>query len=228
MQIDDIVAEMEDELEWRLNEIKLLKNNITKIKKKDEKDRCRKALIVMLYSHFEGFYKTCLLIYINAINNLQILRREANINLATISMEHVLNQYDDINKKSKIFKKKFPDDSKLHKLARRVDLVNGFNMFLNEKLIIKDSVIEFDSNLNYNVLQKNLYKIGVNHDCFKKYQNDINTLVNYRNSIAHGQLRSGIEEKEYLNLENSVREVMKGVIRKLSQNLIEGAYKRAK
>lgn len=226
MNIDDIIAEMEDELEWRLNEVKLLKNNITKMRKENEKDKCRKALVVMLYSHFEGFYKTCLLIYINFINNLQISRIEANINLATVSMEHILNQYDDINKKSKIFKKKFPDDSKLHKLSRRVDLIEGLDMILNETLIIKDNVIELDSNLNYNVLQKNLYKIGISHDCFKNYQEDIDTLVNYRNSIAHGQLKSGIEEKNYLKLENSVREVMKGIIRQLSKNLIEGNYKR--
>lgn len=60
-----------------------------------------------------------------------------------------------------------------------------------------------------------------------KYKNDIDTLVNYRNSIAHGKLRLSIEEKDYLKLENSVREVMKGIIRQLSKNLIEGTYKRA-
>ena len=65
--------------------------------------------------------------------------------------------------------------------------------FMNQKLHIQDSLIDTESNLWYIVLQKNLYKIGLPVDIFNDVKNDINGLVNRRNSIAHGNFKSGIE-----------------------------------
>ena len=58
MNIIEVRAEFEEELTWRVDEIRLLHNQLGYIRKEADKMRYRKALVVMLYSHFEGFCKT--------------------------------------------------------------------------------------------------------------------------------------------------------------------------
>ena len=68
MNLADIRAQLEMELTWRQNEIRLLHNQLAFIEKEEEKNRYRKSLVVMLYSHYEGFCKMAFLIYINSVN----------------------------------------------------------------------------------------------------------------------------------------------------------------
>jgi len=62
MDLADIRAQLESELTWRQNEMRLLHNQLEFIEKYEEKKRYRKSLVVMLYSHYEGFCKTAFLI----------------------------------------------------------------------------------------------------------------------------------------------------------------------
>ena len=147
MQLEEIRAEMEEELTWRQREIVFLKNVMVGITKEEDKERYRKSLIVMLYAHFEGFCKTCLLIYVKAINDLNLTRKEANDSLVASSMEGIFNGYDNLDKKCKIFKRELPNDTGLHKFYRRTDLVVQFNEFLEQKLVIADNVAARKTNV---------------------------------------------------------------------------------
>ena len=49
-------SDMEESLSWRVNEIVTLKNLL----REDNRVPVVKTLIVMLYAHFEGFFKDCL------------------------------------------------------------------------------------------------------------------------------------------------------------------------
>ena len=68
MNLLDIRAQIEEEITWRSDEIRFLKNQLSNIQKETEKEKYRKSLVVMLYSHYEGFSKTIFQIYINEIN----------------------------------------------------------------------------------------------------------------------------------------------------------------
>ena len=219
MQLEEIRAEMEEELTWRQREIVFLKNVMVGITKEEDKERYRKSLIVMLYAHFEGFCKTCLLIYVKAINDLNLTRKEANDSLVASSMEGIFNGYDNLDKKCKIFKRELPNDTGLHKFYRRTDLVVQFNEFLEQKLVIDDNVINTESNLWYHVLKKNLFKLGIDYTVFDQYQSSINTLVNKRNSIAHGSEKFGIAESEYKKIQDDIIETMNNIIKILMKNL---------
>ena len=50
---------------------------------------------------------------------------------------------------------------------------------------------------------------------FDEYQGDIDALVNRRNSIAHGNFRAGVTEREFSNWESKVSEILSGVTRLL-------------
>jgi len=71
--------------------------------------------------------------------------------------------------------------------------------FKEQELNIDDQIIDTESNLWYIVLQKNLYKVGLPIDLFDDCQSDIDALVNRRNSIAHGNFRSGVTAEEFSN-----------------------------
>lgn len=226
MQLEEIRAEMEEELTWRQREIVFLKNVMVGITKEEDKERYRKSLIVMLYAHFEGFCKTCLLIYVKAINDLNLTRKEANDSLVASSKEGIFNGYDNLDKKCKIFKRELPNDTDLHRFYRRTDLVVQFNEFLEQKLVIADNVINTESNLWYHVLKKNLFKLGIDYTVFDQYQSSINALVNKRNSIAHGSEKFGIAESEYKKIQDDIIETMNNIIKILMKNLKDESFKK--
>ena len=87
--------------------------------------------------------------------------------------------------------------------------------FKGKGLNIDDQIIDTESNLWYIVLQKNLYKIGLPINLFDDFQSDIDALVNRRNSIAHGNFRSGVTAQEFANWEIKVSGILSGVIRLL-------------
>lgn len=224
MQLEDIRAEMEEELTWRKTELKFLKNRMSNITKEKDKEKYRKSLVVMLYSHFEGFSRTCLLIYVNALNSLELKRNEFNECIIAASMNDIFKKYDDRDRKCKIFKRKLPEEKEIHRFFRRTDLIMQFNNFLEEKLLIPDEVVDTESNLRYHVFQKNLYRLGIEYTVFDQYKKQINDLVNKRNSIAHGAEKMGIEEKYYDNLENTIYNIMDYMVRILIDCLKHKKY----
>lgn len=52
-------------------------------------------------------------------------------------------------------------------------------------------------------------------DLFDGYQSAIDALVNYRNSIAQGNFRSGVTAEEFSNWETKVSDVLSRVTRLL-------------
>lgn len=214
MTTDEFRAEMEIELAWRQEEIAFFKNQLNYVTE-DKKGKYRKSLVLILYSHFEGYTKICLQTYIQYINSQNLDRRDVNFGLMVAGMNKEFLAYENLDRKCDIFRKELPEDAKLHRLFRRVDFMEELDNFMNQKLHIQDSLIDTESNLWYIVLQKNLYKIGLPVDIFNDVKNDINGLVNRRNSIAHENFKSGIEEQEFDRWEQKVLEIMGELMRVL-------------
>lgn len=215
---------MESELAWRQEELAFLKNQLSNISDEVQRDKYRKSLVLMLYSHFEGFVKICLLSYIQYINSLQMKRALFNKKLVASSMHQEFNAYDNSDEKCKIFKKKLPEDKRLHKFYRRVNLLEELNEFEQSELFISDETIDTESNLWYIVLQKNLYKAGLPIDLFEDISRDIDALVNRRNSIAHGTERAGVKENEYTKWETKTYRIMEDIIRCIYHNVCHEEY----
>jgi len=53
---------------WRQAELRALANLQAIIRRETEKAQLRRALLVMLYAHAEGFCKIAFLTYVNAVN----------------------------------------------------------------------------------------------------------------------------------------------------------------
>lgn len=211
MTAADLRAELEAELAWRQEDLAFFKNQLNNLRTEDEKKRYRKSLVLILYSHLEGYTKIALQTYIKYINAQYLLRKDVNLGLMAASMNKEFNAYDDLDRKCDVFRRALPEDGTLHRFFRRVDFLTQFEDFSNTQLMIEDSVINTESNLWYIVLQKNLYKIGLPITIFEQYRKDIDALVNRRNSIAHGDSRSGVTEEEFSNWEQKITRIMSDI-----------------
>lgn len=224
MDLEIYRTEMEQELTWRSNELRFLKNQMSTMNDENDKEKYRKSLVVMLYSHFEGFTKTCLQIYLKAINDQVLIRKDVNECIVAASMDQVFKKYEDKDRKCDIFRRSLPEDKHIHKIFRRTDMVIQFHEFLEEQVHLPDEIVDTESNLWYKILQKNLYKLGIDSESFANYESKIDELVNLRNSIAHGSERTGIKENRYQKLENSVYTTMNELLKLLMKNLRDQAF----
>lgn len=224
MTKEELRTAMETELAWRQEELAFLKNQLSNIQEEIQRDKYRKCLVLMLYSHFEGFIKICLLSYIQYVNSLHLKRENFNEELVASSMHREFNAYDNNDEKCNIFKKKLPEDKRLHRFYRRVNLLEELDVFKQSDLLIPDETVDTESNLWYIVLQKNLYKVGLPIDLFDDLSSDIDALVNRRNSIAHGTERAGVSENEYLKWETKTNKVMEEIIKCIYHNVCYEKY----
>jgi len=215
-KILDIRAQLEEELTWRQDELRLLRNQLSYIESEDDKRRFRKALLVMLYSHYEGFCNIAFQIYISAINDEALKRTDVNTHLAALSLSKVFDAYENKDIKpehyKKIFKRKLPEERKLHRFARQIDFVENLNDFWNQTVVIPEDIVDTESNLWPVVLQKLLYRLGLPHDYFKDQEKDIFYLLNLRNGISHGRNKEGLDERLYQSIEKATIHIMENII----------------
>lgn len=214
MTADELRAALEAELAWRQEELAFFKNQLNEILE-ENKYKYRKSLVLILYSHLEGYIKICLQTYIQYINSQRLDRRDVSTGLMVASMHKEFIAYENLDRKCEVFRRELPDDARLHRLYRRVDFMEKVEDFKDQKLTIDDQIIDTESNLWYIVLQKNLYKVGLPINLFDEYQRDIDALVNRRNSIAHGNFRAGVTEREFSDWESKVSKILSGVTRLL-------------
>ncbi|MCI8666687.1 MAG: hypothetical protein HFG82_08475 [Dorea sp.] len=223
MTADELRAALETELAWRQEELVFFKNQLNGVTE-ENKDRYRKSLVLILYSHLEGYIKICLQTYIQFINSKRLNRGDVTTGLMVAGMHKEFNAYENLNRKCEIFRNELPNDVRLHRFYRRVEFMEKVDDFKEKELNIDDQVIDTESNLWYIVLQKNLYKIGLPVDLFDDYQSDIDALVNRRNSIAHGNFRSGVSAREFFSWETKVSEILSGITRVVYDYAKHGRY----
>ncbi|WP_034271061.1 MAE_28990/MAE_18760 family HEPN-like nuclease [Priestia megaterium] len=227
-KILEVREELEEDLTWRKDEVRLLRNQLSYIPAESDKRRYRKALLVMLYSHYEGFCYTAFQIYIKSINDESLKRNQVNFHLATCSFSKEFDAYDNIEHKPDhyrtVFRNQLPEEFKLLRFARQIGLVEKINDFWEQSVVIPDEVVNTESNLWPIVLKKLLYRLGLPHDYFKQHEGKIHRLVNQRNGIAHGRDKEGFEQKDYDEIEKAVFEIFDSTVKLVEESLKTKKY----
>lgn len=213
--------DMESSLSWRIEEYISLKNLL----KDENKVAVVKTLIVILYAHFEGFFKDCLEGYVKYLNSLNLKIGDFNDFLIAAALSREFSSFEDMNRKCKELTTVPPAEDFLHKFHRRKELSRIFTSRYLEKILrINDNVINTKSNLKYWVFQENFYILGLDDSDFKNYQKNIDRLVNLRNSVAHGSQKEPIEFDKYLKLEENIIELMEELIKYLYRNCFDKSF----
>lgn len=227
MNLEEVRAQLEDELTWRQDEIRFLHNQLSDIRKEEDKKRYRKALVVMLYSHFEGFCKTALSIYANTINQESLTCSEVTDEIVASSLATVFKDFENPDRKSSLFKNDLPDDRTLHRFARQVELISNLKEIweLNVQIPISD-VVDTEANLKPPIMRKILYRLGLPHGVFIENEGNIHLLLNYRNSVSHGALKDGLSERTYEEIQLATLEIMSSLIKIITMALSDTKYLR--
>ncbi len=256
MDIDSICTQIEEDLAWRLNEIAFFTAQLNNFKPlnmgekekpktanervENDQKRFRKALVLILYAHFEGFFRYSFALYVNAINEEKINLSEAIEVLVASSLHKEFGNYD--NAKESANQESSVVNKAVRHLDRRVSLIqeneksrreNKVKLPISDKHNDENSVLYTKSNLNFEVIEKILYRLGFSTDILNKLQisgqtlkSVLNKFLGLRNTIAHGdgKLKEGVDEKLYSEFENIFRQVTEMIYIVISDALREKLY----
>lgn len=202
--IDEILAD----INWRVAELATLKSIPIRYSFRPEhKELQIKYSIPAIYAIWEGFVKSCFVIYSNHLNSLSIGRSEIAIPLLT----HQLDIECDFNNPRIAF------DAK----QRMVSLIDSL---LTDVVTIKPSV-PTESNVNFKVLNKILERF-----CIDKvpdhYDSKLNKLLLFRNKVAHGDNSINVNMTHVTEFILTVENLMFDVAINIEQNEKIGTYKK--
>src|SRR4029077_14811690 len=91
MTLEDLWAQLESDLQWRQEELRLLSNGVAQIRGTSDQDRARRAQFVMLYAHTEGFSKIALSTYVRAINDLELAAYKVSENVVASAFADIFH-----------------------------------------------------------------------------------------------------------------------------------------
>lgn len=177
-----------DDIAQRKKEIINLKGLLSKAKDKNEL-LLAKCLVVLSYSHWEGFVKNASRYYMMYIKLKGFSSDRYSQNLRSSLF------YRQIMKKT---------DSVTNKILLTEDcLYNNHDLSIDE-----NDLCDTESNLDYNTLKKILYNIGLRSTEFDTKEIFINErIVGDRNKFAHGELQP-YTTKEAIEIADEVISLM--------------------
>jgi hypothetical protein len=220
-----IRAELEEEQTWRRDEIRFLHNQIANMQNDKEKDTYRRSLVVMLYAHYEGFCKAALLQYVRAVNDANLFCKDATTSIIATSWMNIFKEIESADVKSKIFRAQLPDDTQLHRFARRCHFVEQIDEFHQLPAKLPYEAVDTESNLSPIVMKKLLFGVGIAYDAFASHDDHISQLLNRRNHISHGIERKGIDERSYEELQRAVFQIMDGLMDLVIESIENEAFR---
>lgn len=230
-KLESIREDLENDLNWRMDEYRFLKNQLAYIEDEDKQKIYRRSLLVMLYSHYEGFCNFSFTVYVLSINELELIRKDAHSHLAAASMlqEFSLFESDEYKEErfKRVFRKGIPNnDRELFKHSKRIYLYDCFEDFTNKPLMIPEKVVNTESNLWPTVLKKMLYSLGLPEGTFTRHETNIKKLVDMRNGISHGQAswKHGLTSQELDQIELSVTDINNTIIRLIYDSMRDKVY----
>lgn len=225
MTTSDFVAELYRQFNWRFDEVRRLKNLLANEPDPQARDDLRKSLVVMVYAHFEGFCVFSLQHYLTAVNQARIDCQSAVPAILAGAWEHVFNAMQHGDEKCKVFRQALPNDPNLHRHWRRRHFVEDIHRFLALPVTVPDDVVDSESNLKPQVLQRNLFLLGLDHTFVDPHAQTIHNLLGRRNRIAHGDDRRGVPEREYEEYEAMVFEICCKLIEFLEDAHLKESYR---
>lgn len=221
----EFIDELYREYNWRFDEVRRLKNLINSDPVPARND-LRKSLILVLYSHFEGYCIFALQHYLAAVNEVLLPCSEATPALIAGAWERVFHAMETGDQKCRVFHQSLPNDTRLHRHWRRRHFVESIGDFYQLPVNIDEDIIDAESNLKPQVLERNLFILGLDHTFIEPHFDTIHNLLGRRNRIAHGEDRRGVSEPEYDKYEDSVFCICYQLIEFLKDSFDNSKYKR--
>lgn len=177
---EDLSDHLNSDLAWRKKELINLRNNIQISKPKNLPTSIR-AGTVLLYAHWEGFIKNAAESYLSYVKSHRLKLNELDTCFLALAIKQKISDFESTSKSTK-----------------HVEFIDYILSPLEERArISEENVIKTNSNLNFSTLRELLTTVGIDCTPFELKENLIDgKLLNYRNTIAHGQ-HLLIDKNEY-------------------------------
>jgi hypothetical protein len=223
---DDVLADIEDDRLQREAEIRLIENLASGVKREDEERMLRRSLVLLTYSHLEGFCRFALFAYASAVNSARVPCKEAVVPLVAATLTSVFGALRELNRKHPYFSRALPHDQKLHMSAREQLFVENYERISAQIIQIPDAIVDTESNLKAAVLKKMLFQLGLDFTKIDPYVSPIERLLGVRNSIAHGDRIKVPSERECSEFMGAAFSVMRAVQHEVYSALAAQTYRR--
>ncbi|MFD7059892.1 MAE_28990/MAE_18760 family HEPN-like nuclease [Streptomyces sp. NPDC059906] len=184
MKISDLRLQLEEDLAWRLDELRHLRNNLLGTTDRDAwEPRSMRAILVMQYAHLEGFTRNALSLYVTLVNSRRLHAEALQPQLLAAALTGEFKS---------LYSGDFSPQDVEGRLSRRV---KGHVAFLDRLKVLSATPVEIaaevavsmEMNLSPDVLRRNLYMLGIPEDKVHRGQYAaIEFVKNTRNDIAHG------------------------------------------
>ena len=202
---------LDGQLSWRKKELTTLKLAIDSSKPRD-RDVLTRSAVALLYAHWEGFVKEASTAYV------QLVARQR------LQFNQMSSEFVAMSVRSRISKAGLASGGREH-----IELVKFFRTGLAKNATISwKSAIRTRSNLNYEVLQDILVRLGFEYTGYAiKAKTVIDRLVSARNGIAHGAgLR--IEYDDYVILHSETIALIESFRGQISTAASKRSYRSSK
>lgn len=167
--LSDLQSYLDNEISWRRRELSNLLSLIDSARHHHEKAIAR-AIVPLIYAHWEGFIKASSTAYINFVNNQKIAVDKLTSNLASLAIKPLLTR---------------ARDSRLNQHS--IELIEQIRFRFNTSSHLSEET-DTKSNLNYRLFTDIALTCGINLNGYatKKMFIDIK-ILKQRNEIAHGE-----------------------------------------
>jgi len=167
--------------------------------------------IPMLYAHWEGFAKEALRLYVEFLASIEVAQRDVDANLLAYSW-------------SSSFRKL--SSGLTHE--KKVELIERFFGSLTEDLAFERRECDIDtkSNLFFNVLADLARFLCLDVSSMQDQREMLDSLVNRRNTIAHGGHGQRIDQSDIEDYRHLVLNLMESLESVLSVAVETASYRR--
>jgi hypothetical protein len=225
MKLEDIRAELEEDLAWRLDEIRHLRNTLLgDVDRSEWHVRAMRTVLVMQYAHLEGFARNAFSIYVNSVNVQRIKAEDAHPNLFASALT---SEFDAI--RTGAASAQGSEDGRLMRRAKvQVDFVEKLRMLGSDVLAIDtDSAVSMEMNFGSDVLRRTLYRLGIPEDAVNRtYYSSLEFVRKMRNDIAHGSRKERIPPGEFEAHQRKCEDFMKELVRLITLAIRSGWYRK--
>ena len=172
IDIDSFFNDIDRKRFERVRELAEMNHRFTSSDMNFSYDINAKAIIVLAYAHWEGFYNECIQTYISLLQEKGCKVKDISWNLLYGLLSNKLTRLKDKN----------------HSPKATCDFISELYHLIDMDFENFDiNVISSRSNLKFDVLRQNYQILGFDIDRFQDKRIRIDTeLVKWRNSIAHG------------------------------------------
>lgn len=191
MNHTELRAQLEDDLSWRLDELRHLRNTLLGDLDRDQWPvSALRTILVMQYAHLEGFAGNAFRLYVDAVNSRALQPGEAQPHLFASAL---LPEFDALRMGSS------EQESNEGRLTRRA---HNQVYFVERLLQLSRGIITIDvekavsmeMNFGSDVLRRTLFMLGIPASAVdNSYYSSLEFVRRARNDIAHGSRRERIE-----------------------------------